>query len=128
MRIFVPTTVGGLRRLLADGHVQPLSGTAFALTPALRESYLAGDEEELEYVAMTEAARASLRLLATELAADPEAPARRAVVAAEVGQSTSSSLTNDGECQVSIDAQSRSETDGQIGKHSHGNGSNGCHC
>ncbi|MCD2189147.1 DUF6912 family protein [Actinomycetospora soli] len=88
MRIYIPTTVAGLRRLLADGHVQPLSGTAFALTPALRESYLAGDEEELEYAAMTEAARASLRLLATELAEDPSTPPRRAVVAADVDDVT----------------------------------------
>lgn len=84
MRIFVPSTVAGLRTLLADGRVQPLSGTAFALTPRLRESYTAGDEEELEYVAMSEAARASLRLLAGELAGDPTAPARRAVVSADV--------------------------------------------
>jgi hypothetical protein len=88
VRVFVPTTVAGLRRLLADGQVQPLSGTAFALTPALRESYLAGDDEELEYVAMSEAARASLRLLATELADDPETPPRRAVVAADVDDVT----------------------------------------
>lgn len=88
MRIYVPTTVAGLRKLLADEQVQPLSGTAFALTPALREAYTVGDDEELEYVAMTEAARASLRLLATELAADPDAPARRAVVAADVDDVT----------------------------------------
>jgi hypothetical protein len=88
VRVYVPTTVAGLRKLLADEQVQPLSGTAFALTPALREAYTAGDDEELEYVAMTEAARASLRLLATELAEDPEAPARRAVVAADVDDVT----------------------------------------
>jgi hypothetical protein len=88
VRVYVPTTVAGLRTLLADEQVQPLSGTAFALTPALREAYTAGDDEELEYVAMTEAARASLRLLATELAEDPEAPARRAVVAADVDDVT----------------------------------------
>ena len=34
MRIYIPTTVAGLRRLLADGQVQPLSGTAFALASA----------------------------------------------------------------------------------------------
>jgi hypothetical protein len=88
VRIYVPTTVAGLRKLLADEMVQPLSGTAFALTPALREAYVSGDDEELEYVAMTEAARASLRLLATELADDPDAPARRAVVAADVDDVT----------------------------------------
>ena len=84
MRIYVPTTVAGLQKLLADEQIQPLSGTAFALTPALREEYVAGDEEELEYAAMSEAARASLRLLATELNADPDTAPRRAVVAADV--------------------------------------------
>lgn len=88
MRIYIPVTVPGLRRLVADEVVQPLSGTAFALTPRLREAYVAGDEEELEYVAMGEAARASLRLLAAELADDPQAPARRAVVSADVDDVT----------------------------------------
>jgi hypothetical protein len=88
MRVYVPTTVAGLQKMLADEALQPLSGTAFALTPTLRESYTSGDDEELEYVAMSEAARASLRLLATELAADPGAPARRAVVAADVDDVT----------------------------------------
>ena len=88
MRIYVPSTVAGLRAVLEQQYLQPLSGTAFALTPRLRESYAAGDEEELEYVALTEAARASLRLLAAELAADPSAPARRAVLAADVDDVT----------------------------------------
>jgi hypothetical protein len=52
----------------------------FAVTPALREAYASGDEEELEYAALTEAARASLRMLA----ADPAAPPRRVVLAAEI--------------------------------------------
>jgi len=84
VRIYVPATVAGLRRLLDTEQLQPLSGTAFALTPRLRESYAAGDDEELEYVAMSEAARASLRLLAAELADDLDAPPRRAVVSADV--------------------------------------------
>jgi len=52
----------------------------FAVTPALREAYASGDEEELEYVALAEAARASLRLIAQ----DPAAPPRRVVLAAEI--------------------------------------------
>lgn len=93
MRVYIPTTVAGLRSLLADEAIQPLSGTAFALTPALRESYVAGDEEELEYAAMLEAARASLRLLSAELAdggggPDDDVAVRRAVVAADVDDVT----------------------------------------
>lgn len=66
MRIYIPATLRMLRGFVTDGRFQPLSGTAFALTPALRESYSSGDDEELEYAAMREAARASLRLIAAE--------------------------------------------------------------
>ncbi|MGN2636228.1 DUF6912 family protein [Nocardia takedensis] len=86
-----------LRRLVAERELFPLGGTAFAVTPALREAYASGDDEELAEVAMVEAARASLRLLAAdreEYANAPE-PAegepgasspvyRRAVIAADV--------------------------------------------
>jgi hypothetical protein len=69
-----------LHELNAAGEFKPLNGTGFALTPALRESYTAGSAEELEYAAMADAARASLRLLA----ADPEAMRRRVVISADV--------------------------------------------
>lgn len=85
MRVYVPATLSMLRTLVKTGELAAVNGTAFALTPALRESYATGDTEELEYAAMAEAARASLRLLATELDADPDTPPRRAVVAADVG-------------------------------------------
>lgn len=88
MRIYVPSTVAGLQRLLDAETLQPLSGTAFALTPRLREAYASGDDEELEYVAMSEAARASLRLLATELATDPGTTPRRVVVSADLDDVT----------------------------------------
>ncbi|MBV8932880.1 MAG: hypothetical protein JOZ47_12625 [Kutzneria sp.] len=84
MRVYVPATVGMLRQMLDDDELKPINGTAFALTPALRESYASGDTDELEYAAMLDAARASLRLLAMELSEDPTALARRVVVAAEV--------------------------------------------
>jgi hypothetical protein len=70
-----------LSLLIADGDFQPRSGTAFAVTPALRESYAEGDDEELAEVAIAEAAMASIRLLATESADD--LPLRRAVVIAD---------------------------------------------
>ena len=44
--------------------MQPVNGTAFAVTPTLRESYAEGDDDELAEVALREAALASLRLLA----------------------------------------------------------------
>ncbi|PZS36379.1 MAG: hypothetical protein DLM61_00340 [Pseudonocardiales bacterium] len=84
MRVYIPATLAMLRMLVDSGELIPVAGTAFALTPMLRESYAAGDAEELEYVAMNEAARASLRLLAAELDDDSAALARRVVVAADV--------------------------------------------
>jgi hypothetical protein len=83
MRVYIPATLATLGTLVESGELVPVAGTAFAVTPAFRESYAAGDTEELEYAAMTEAARASLRLLATELDNSTVLP-RRVVVAADV--------------------------------------------
>jgi hypothetical protein len=81
MRVYIPATLAMLSLLIADGDFQPRSGTAFAVTPALRESYAEGDDEELAEVAIAEAAMASIRLLATE--SDDDLPLRRAVVIAD---------------------------------------------
>ncbi len=80
MRVYLPYTVSALAGLLRDVATGPAPVRGYAVTPALREWYSSGDEEELEYVAMMQAARASLRLLH----ADPQAAARRVVLAAEV--------------------------------------------
>ncbi|NIH87337.1 DUF6912 family protein [Amycolatopsis granulosa] len=86
MRVYLPGTIGMLRRLVADGSLRPPGGTGFALTPALRESYVSGDTEELEYAALLDAARASLRLLgaAEHDAGDGKEPWRRVVIAVDV--------------------------------------------
>lgn len=84
MRVYVPATIGMLRELVADGVLRPVSSTAFALTPALREFYISGTADELEYVALLDAARASLRLIAAELEQGGSVPPRRVVVAADV--------------------------------------------
>jgi hypothetical protein len=84
MRVYIPATLVTLRRLVESGEMVPVAGTAFAVTPMLRESYAAGDTEELEYAAMNDAARASLRLLAAELDGDSAVLPRRVVVAADV--------------------------------------------
>lgn len=84
MRVYIPATLAMLRTLAASAELLPVSGTAFAVTPMLRESYAAGDSEELEYTAMNEAARASLRLLAAELDGDAATIPRRVVVAADI--------------------------------------------
>ncbi|ADG87509.1 hypothetical protein TBS_24760 [Thermobispora bispora] len=81
MRVYLPCTLPALAEVLKAGELGPAPLTGYAVTPALIEWYASGDTEELEYVAMTEAARASLRLLA---AAGPGVVARRVVIAAEV--------------------------------------------
>jgi hypothetical protein len=78
VRVYVPATVPMLATLRAEGQLGAV--TAHAVTPALREWYAEGDEEELEYVAFTRAAQAALQLLRR----DPSAPRRRVVVSADV--------------------------------------------
>src|SRR5689334_24805422 len=75
-----------LQQLVADRLLHARSGTAFAVTPALRESYAEGDDEELADVALRDAALASLRLLSGE--GTSELPPRRAVVVADVEGAT----------------------------------------
>jgi hypothetical protein len=84
MRVYLPSTLSGLRTLLDTGSLgnPPLPG--YAVTAALREWYAEGDDEELEYAAMSLAARASVRLLDRQLLLDPALAPRRVVVVAEV--------------------------------------------
>ncbi len=84
MRVYLPSTLPGLRALLETGALGAPPLPAYAVTGALREWYSEGDDEELEYAALTLAARASLRLLDRSLVLDPGTPARRVVIVAEV--------------------------------------------
>ncbi|MCU1697762.1 MAG: hypothetical protein JWR34_3825 [Mycobacterium sp.] len=86
MRVYIPATLTMLQTLVADGSIHARSGTAFAVTPTLRESYFEGDDDELAEVALREAALASLRLLAAE--GESGLPPRRAVLVAEVDGAT----------------------------------------
>jgi len=79
MRVYLPSTLPALADVLRGGQVGPAPVHGFAVTPALREAYASGDEEELEYIAMLAAARESLRLLRSA----PDAPRRRVVLAAD---------------------------------------------
>jgi hypothetical protein len=80
VRVYLPATTTTLRELLASGLIGPTPLTAFAVTPGLREWYVDDDAEALEYAAMVEAARGSLRLIDS----DQGAARRRVVVAADV--------------------------------------------
>jgi hypothetical protein len=83
VRVYLPSTLTGLRALLDSDALgdPPLPG--YAVTPALREWYAEGDLEELEYSALSLAAKASVRLLD----ADQDAVRRRVVVVVEVPDS-----------------------------------------
>ena len=80
VHVYVPVTLAMLQRLVADRSVNAVNGTAFAVTPTLRESYAEGDEDELADVALRDAALASLRLLDDDTSG---LPPRRAVLVAE---------------------------------------------
>lgn len=83
MRVYVPVTVSTLRQVVAAGSVTPQGGVVFAVTDDLRDEYPDADDEELEYLAMADAARACLRLLAAAPAGEP---ALRVVISADVEQ------------------------------------------
>jgi hypothetical protein len=98
MQIYIPVTLAMLQQLVADQSLLPVNGTAFAVTPRLREAYAEGDDDELGEVALREAALASLRLLAAADAfAEPDAklPPRRAVLVADVKDATAVTLRPD---------------------------------
>ena len=88
MRVYLPTTLTELGSALVAGQVGPAPVLGYAVTPALREWYASGDLEELEYIAMMQAARGSLRMLH----ADTKAPRRRVVLAAELPESVVTSF------------------------------------
>jgi hypothetical protein len=79
MRVYLPTTMAGLAGAYAQGQFGPAPLAGHAVTPDVREWYVSGDLEELEYATLTEAAEASLRALAAV-----QEPRRRVVVAADV--------------------------------------------
>jgi hypothetical protein len=102
MRVYLPSTLPALARALAGGEIGPVPVRAYAVTPALREWYAEGDLEELEYAALTAAARASLRLIAD--AADAvEAPPRRVVLVAEVPDDVVTKQPGDGDLDAGAD-------------------------
>jgi hypothetical protein len=79
MRVYLPATIPLLTGWLAAGEAEP-AGPAYAVTPALREWYREGGADELEAVAAVAAAGGSVELLA----ADPDTPRRRVVLAVDV--------------------------------------------
>ena len=95
MRVYWPTTLAQLARVAESGDLAPAPATVHAVTRTLRDYYADADprdlEEELEYVAMSDAAEQSVRLLTQ----DPSAAPRRVVLALDVA---------DGDVEVPADA------------------------
>jgi hypothetical protein len=84
MRVYLASTLPALAEARATGGVVGAPLTVHAVTPTLREWYAESDLEELEHAAFLDAARSSLRLLA----ADPLAPRRRVVLAADLADAS----------------------------------------
>jgi hypothetical protein len=81
MRVYVGTTFEGLRAL-RDNRGLPSGARGVAVTPAFRESWASGDDEELEYAAMAAAAEHSLALIRSG------AGGRRVVLACDVPEAS----------------------------------------
>lgn len=100
-RVYVPATFAMLRELAEMGSVAARSGWGFMLTPALREFYTDGDEEEIAYSAFLEASMASLRLLA--IGDEADFPHRRVVISVDIDQGAIKPQPEMGEPVVKLD-------------------------
>jgi hypothetical protein len=99
VRVYLPATIPLVAALRDGDELSRPAGAVHAVTPALREWYIEGDEEELEYVAFSRAAQEALRLLR----ADPGAPRRRVVISADVPESAVKVASQDlGTSEVSL--------------------------
>ena len=82
MRVYIPATFSMISRLNETGVLMVRSGYVFGVTPALKEFYTSGDEDELADAAFSDAARASLRLLA--IGDEEKFEHRRVVIVADI--------------------------------------------
>ncbi|HJG46683.1 DUF6912 family protein [Corynebacterium variabile] len=100
MRVYLPATFDMLGTLAKDGQMPVRSGVGFSLTPALREFFTSGDDEEIEYQAFLEASRASLRLLTA--GGEEKFPHRRVVISADLPETSVSANADKGEAVVDV--------------------------
>ena len=100
MRVYLPCTLPELAALRSAGGLTPAADgrSGYAVTPAVREWYVTGDLEELEFSALVDAAEASLRLIADR----PGTPARRVVLAADVPDGAVSPLAGGPRSRVTV--------------------------
>lgn len=76
-RVYVPSSMSGLRDLVTSDGIGPAPFVAHAVTDDVRAGYADGGEEEWEYAATAAASRSSLALIGEE------DDARRVVVAVD---------------------------------------------
>ncbi len=100
VRVYLPATFDMLGTLAKDGQMPVRSGVGFSLTPALREFFTSGDDEEIEYQAFLEASRASLRLLSA--GGEEKFPHRRVVISADLPETSVSANADKGEAVVDV--------------------------
>ena len=100
MRVYLGVTLTELATAVAEGGFGSPPLLAHAVTPGLREWFAEGDQEELEYVAMTDAAHDSLR----RLSLDADAPPRRVVVAVEAPDTSVAAEPDTGRSVVLVGA------------------------
>ncbi|AHI22015.1 DUF6912 family protein [Corynebacterium vitaeruminis] len=100
MRVYIPATFALLQELSENGAITARSGYGFAVTPALREWFTEGDEEDFSEIAFDDASRASLRLLA--IGDEERFPHRRVVVSVDVPDENVTLEPNLGEAVVSL--------------------------
>lgn len=100
VRVYLPATFDMLGTLARDGQMPVRSGVGFSLTPALREFFTSGDDEEIEYQAFLEASRASLRLLT--VGGEEKFPHRRVVISADLPETSVSANADKGEAVVDV--------------------------
>ncbi|MDN6241616.1 DUF6912 family protein [Corynebacterium variabile] len=100
MRVYLPATFDMLGTLAKDGQMPVRSGVGFSLTPALREFFTSGDDEEIEYQAFLEASRASLRLLTA--GGEEKFPHRRVVISADLPETSVLANADKGEAVVDV--------------------------
>lgn len=100
VRVYLPATFDMLGTLAKDGQMPVRSGVGFSLTPALREFFTSGDDEEIEYQAFLEASRASLRLLTA--GGEEKFPHRRVVISADLPTAAVTANAEKGEAVVDL--------------------------
>ncbi|AZA12921.1 DUF6912 family protein [Corynebacterium choanae] len=99
MRVYIPATFSRLATLHDTGMLPAAGGWGFAATKALHDFFTSGEDEEIEMVAIDEAARAVFRLLQTE---SDYAPLRRVVIAADLPESQVVPAPEHGEAVVQL--------------------------